>query len=87
MELNEKTIHETVKNAEKIFQDIGGTLDSMLRPPNDLRPAKRGICVCLGVGTLGVCILAYLHAPWYAFLAEVCLVIFATITLILTRER
>lgn len=76
----QKPDHEqNVRNAIKVFEGVSGTVSGLLQPPKDLGAEKRGVLVCLGVGTIGVITLSYLNAPWYAYVAEGSLVGIAAI--------
>jgi len=82
---NEDTLDQKIDKTSKSLESIAGTFSEVLRPPSDLQPKGRGVCVCVGMGIVGMGILAYLNAPWYAFLAEGVLVIAAAVLLMVNR--
>jgi hypothetical protein len=76
-----------LKKALKTFDGITETFSGMLRPPDDLGPEKRGVLVCLGVGTLGIVGLGYVKAPGYAFGSEIALVVIIAILVGYKRKK
>ena len=81
MNENEQSIDENIKRTFRAFQGVAEALGDAIRPPNDLRPEKKGICVCMGIGTLGIIILNYMHAPSATVWAEVVLALSVAILL------
>ena len=77
--MNRKSLDEKYDEAKQVFAGIAESMAELIRPPNDLNPKRRGILVCLAVGTSGIIGLTCLHAPWYAFVAEVVLCILIAI--------
>ena len=73
--------------ALKLFDGVSETANGLLHPPIDLDAEKRGVLVCLGVGTVGVAFLSYTKAPWFAFVTEGCLVIIIAILVGRKRKR
>ena len=71
MQLDEvESLDGKIKKSVKTFEGIVETFGSVITPPPDLRPEKRGLCVCLGIGTVGLLCLNHLNAVWYADVTE-----------------
>lgn len=78
---------EKLRKALKLFGGISETINGLLQPPTDLGAEKRGVLVCLGIGTLGIMILSYIKSPWFAYVTEGCLVIVIAILVGQKRKR
>jgi hypothetical protein len=67
-------LDEKLNQAIKIFGGINETLSDLLRPPIGLSPEKRGMLVCLAVGTLGFMGLVHMNAQTSGLIAYAALV-------------
>ena len=84
----ERHDHEDkLRKALKLFGGVSEAVNGLLQPPVDLGVEKRGVLVCLGVGTVGTVLLSYMKSPWYAFVTEGCLVVIIAILVGHKRKR
>jgi hypothetical protein len=82
-----RPFEEKLVNYEKLFDGgIAEVMTKVLHPPKDLRVEKRGIFACLGLGTFGFGVLAWLKADWQTCLLYTITVIACAILIGMQRE-
>ena len=77
-------LDDRIDKALKIFGGIPELTNAATLPP-DLEPEKRGMIVCLTIGTLGIGVLGYFKAEWWTLVAEIVLTV--TIAILIGCKR
>ncbi len=89
MKDHEGSLEQKIEKAVKTFSGITEALNAVslspiLKLPSDLQSKKKGMLVCLAVGTVGIVGVVAFKGPWYAYLTLAILVL--TVTILVGRK-